>query len=104
MVMSMEEMNKMYAERERLWHEIANLCRREGIKLSRPLFMLTIEDLVWVLAEKAQQGSFDINDANLFMPDLIAMVEEEMDYELEWHPVMEHFINEYKSDLLAKKG
>lgn len=97
------DFNKMYAERERLWHKLAKLFKDQGMPVSHVIFQLSVEDLITVLIGMIQEGRFDPDDPLFFPPTLVDTVTDGCEEGIEWGAVLRYAVLEYNSDLKEER-
>lgn len=98
------ELEDHVAKRFELWTEIASMFLAEGQSISRELFTLNSEDLIWVLVDLVQEGKVTLEE--LWEQEFMFQVEtvyNELNEELDWLPSMRRAVFVALSEMRGAK-
>lgn len=84
-----------YDAQEKLRVKIAQGLWGNGFPLSHVIFQLSAEDVVSVLIDMARDGKFNVDAPEIFMPSLIASVEDDIEEVIDWRPLVRACVYQY---------
>ncbi len=87
------------------FQKIERLFMENGFQIGKPFFQLTLEDMIWVMADMDLEGKLDfeaLKNGDFML--VLQTVEDELQESIDWYPFMQQAIYAAKYETRGVKG